>query len=130
MAKKYATSHSVRKSIVSPIARTSRYVNRPGQAVDRVMGPGALKDEKEETSERIRQILTGCSESTLSTLQNNTVQDPSRNGFIIDVNFDLNKKKADWEDMQPENMLPPNLQADEAFIHALRDISIHRKRSR
>ncbi len=36
---------------------------------------------------------------------------------MIDVDYDY-KNENDWED------LPPNLQADDAFVHALRDIPL------
>lgn len=34
----------------------------------------------------------------------------------MDVNYDAEDPKGEWED------LPANLQADEAFVHALRDL--------
>ena len=65
----------------------------------------------------------GCSEETLNTIWNNSVQDSSHGNAMIDVNYDMDQKDGEWEDM---TLLPPNLQADEAFVHTLRDISVQR----
>lgn len=63
--------------------------------------------------------IVGTSEQDVRILNENSVQDrDNQNNFIIDVNYDPDDQ-GEWEDM-----LPPNLQEDEAFVHALRDLHI------
>ncbi len=59
----------------------------------------------------------GCSRETIQIINENSLPDGGDH-FIMDVNYDPDDGNGEWED------LPANLQADEAFVHALRDIPL------
>ncbi|KAI0776436.1 hypothetical protein BC629DRAFT_1441403 [Irpex lacteus] len=124
MAKSYGVSRKVNRAKANPINQDARYSNRSSSSsTTQVMGAAARAADRDQTRERVRQIMSGCSRDTIELLNDNTRPDPEGQNFVIDVDYDY-KNENDWED------LPPNLQADDAFVHALRDIPLVKQRGR